>query len=247
MTDADRAPDASPVEGNSRPVASSQASPHESLRACLARHAQERFGKPIADHNRYAFERVERVASTALLPLILDSGCGTGDSSRALARRYPDHLVVGVDRSADRLGRRRNGTPTNCVLARADLIDFWRLAREAGWRLSRHYLLYPNPEPKARHLKRRFHAHPVFPDFVALGGQIESRSNWQIYLQELAIALDFHGRETRLRTLGEQERPLTLFERKYQASGQTLWQLETVDASDMSGGTGREPARKDAR
>lgn len=232
MTDSDTGPSGCgvPLEGNSRPVSSSQTGPHESLRERVARHAEGRFGKPIADYNREAFEEVNQRVREAGLPLILDSGCGTGDSSRELARRHPEHLVVGVDRSADRLARQRSDTPTNCVLVRADLLDFWRLARQAGWRLSRHYLLYPNPEPKARHLKRRFHAHPVFPDFVSLGGQIESRSNWRIYLEELAIALAFHGRETRLRPLDTQGQPLTLFERKYQASGQTLWLLETVDA-----------------
>ncbi|KTG17823.1 MULTISPECIES: methyltransferase domain-containing protein [unclassified Guyparkeria] len=223
-----------PVEGNSRPVTSSQTGPHDSLRERVARHAQGRFDKPIADYNREAFELVNRRVIEAGLPLILDSGCGTGDSSRELARRYPDHLVVGVDRSADRLSRQRSETPTNCILVRADLLDFWRLARQAGWRLSRHYLLYPNPEPKARHLKRRFHAHPVFPDFVALGGHIESRSNWRIYLEEMAIALAFHGREAQLRPLEPQGGPLTLFERKYHASGQRLWQLETVDTAGPS-------------
>ena len=223
-----------PVEGNSRPVTSSQTGPHESLRERVARHAQGRFDKPIADYNREAFEGVNQHVREAGLPLILDSGCGTGDSSRELARRHPDHLVVGVDRSADRLSRQRTDMPTNCILVRADLLDFWRLARQADWRLSRHYLLYPNPEPKARHLKRRFHAHPVFPDFVALGGHIESRSNWRIYLEELAIALAFHGRQTRLHPLDPQDRPLTLFERKYHASGQALWRLETVDTPDTS-------------
>ena len=220
-----------PAAGNSRRVTSSQTGPHDALRARLERHAEGRFAKPIAAYNRAAFELAAERAAAAGLHLILDSGCGTGDSSRELARRHPDHLVIGVDRSADRLTRHRIETPGNCLLVRADLLDFWRLAREAGWQLARHYLLYPNPEPKARHLKRRFHAHPVFPDFVALGGRIESRSNWRIYLEELAIALAFHGRRTRLRPLEPQTHPLTLFERKYQASGQRLWCLETVDAS----------------
>ena len=220
--------------GNSRQVQSSQTGPHEALHERLERHASGDFAKPIADYNRAAFEAVERRVATEARPLILDSGCGTGDSSRELARRHPAHLVIGVDRSADRLSRHRPDTPANCVLVRADLLDFWRLARQAEWRLSRHYLLYPNPEPKARHLKRRFHAHPVFPDFVALGGHIESRSNWRIYLEELSIALAYHGRETRLCALPHQHRPLTLFERKYQASGQPLWYLETIDGNAMT-------------
>ncbi|WP_322520510.1 SAM-dependent methyltransferase [Guyparkeria halophila] len=213
----------------SRPVTSSQTAPHEDLERQLRRHARRPFAKPIAAYNREAFDRVATQLASTERPLILDSGCGTGDSSRLLAYRHPDHWVVGVDRSADRLSRQRTDTPANCLLVRADLVDFWRLAHEHGWRPARHYLLYPNPEPKPRHLKRRFHAHPVFPAFVALGGRIESRSNWRIYLEELAQALAFHGRACHIESVPADEPAMTLFERKYQASGQSLWRLISID------------------
>lgn len=215
--------------GYSRAVRSTQTGPHEALVQHLERHATNRYMRPIADYNREAFEPVHELVSADGRPIILDSGCGTGDSSRSLARLYPDHLVIGIDRSADRLSRHREVTPENCTLIRADLIDFWRLANQADWQPARHYLLYPNPEPKPRHLKRRFHAHPVFPDLVALGGIFESRSNWLIYLKELAIALQYHGRSATLRLLPETGPALTLFEQKYRTSGQRLWQLRTDD------------------
>ncbi len=213
--------------GCSPPVHSTQTGPHEALLQHLQRHATNRYMRPIADYNREAFELVDEQVGADGRPLILDSGCGTGDSSRSLARVHPDHLVIGIDRSADRLSRQREITPENCMLVRADLIDFWRLANRAGWKPARHYLLYPNPEPKPRHLKRRFHAHPVFPDLVALGGVFESRSNWLIYLQELELALRYHGRTTTLQPLPEHGAPLTLFEQKYRSSGQKLWHLQT--------------------
>jgi tRNA G46 methylase TrmB len=215
--------------GNSRTVESRQSGPHEDLLEVVARHANSRFARPIADYNREAFNAAAGRVEHDARPLILDSGCGTGDSSRILARRHPDHLVIGIDRSAERLSRRRSETPSNCLLVRADLIDFWRLALDAGWRPERHYLLYPNPEPKPRHLKRRFHAHPVFPSLVALGGRLEARSNWRVYLEELALALEYHGRPARLTPLASE--PLSLFERKYAASGQPLWRLTSSDRS----------------
>lgn len=217
------------LESRSRQVTSSQTAPHDDLERQLRRHARRPFAKPIAAYNHEAFDRIAGQLAAIDRPLILDSGCGTGDSSRLLAYRYPDHWVVGVDRSADRLSRHRADTPANCLLVRADLVDFWRLAHEHGWRPARHYLLYPNPEPKPRHLKRRFHAHPIFPTVVALGGQIESRSNWRIYLEELAQALAFHGRASHIESVPADEPPMTLFERKYQASGQSLWRLISVD------------------
>ncbi len=226
----DRAGVAPTRSGNpSREVTSSQTAPHEDLKRQLIRHVERPFAKPIAAYNREAFDHVALRLASADRPLILDSGCGTGDSSRLLAYQHPDHWVVGVDRSADRLSRKRADTPTNCLLVRADLIDFWRLAHEHDWAPVRHYLLYPNPEPKPRHLQRRFHAHPVFPTFVALGGRIESRSNWRIYLDELAQALAFHGRTSRIEPVSTDEPPITLFERKYRASDQPLWRLISID------------------
>ncbi|ANJ66809.1 SAM-dependent methyltransferase [Halothiobacillus diazotrophicus] len=222
------------VPGNSRQVVSRQTGPHEDLFAEVAKHARHRWARPIADYNRQAFAAAEAWLAGRPQPLILDSGCGTGDSTRLLAARHPTHSVIGIDRSADRLSRQRGGSPENCLLLRADLVDFWRLARAAGWRPERHYLLYPNPEPKPKHLKRRFHAHPVFPDLVALGGHFESRSNWRIYLEELALALEFHGRPAEIVPVPESEPPLTLFERKYRASGQPLWCLRTTEGGGAS-------------
>lgn len=112
------------------------------------------------------------------------------------------------------------------VFVRADLVDFWRLLDDAGLRLARHYILYPNPWPKIGHLGRRWHAHPVFPWIPRLGGVLECRSNWQVYIEEFALALE----ETIGRPVPwarfEAQVPLTPFERKYRDSGQALYRLE---------------------
>jgi tRNA G46 methylase TrmB len=42
-----------------------------------------------------SMERWRRAASGA--PLILDAGCGSGEGCFALAARFPDHYVLGVD------------------------------------------------------------------------------------------------------------------------------------------------------
>jgi tRNA (guanine-N7-)-methyltransferase len=78
----------------------------------------------------------------------------------------------------------------NWLLARAELATFWRLLHKEGIKLDRHLLLYPNPWPKPGHLQRRWHAHPVFPWILALGGEIELRCNWEIYALEFAAAVE---------------------------------------------------------
>src|SRR5574337_1283396 len=110
-------------------------------------------------------------------------------------------------------------------------------AFEVGLRLARHYLLYPNPWPKIGHLGRRWHAHPVFPTLLRLGGVLECRSNWRVYVEELAFALEqATGRAVPWEEF-DAASPLTPFERKYRDSGQTLYRL----AIDLDSADNRPP------
>jgi len=213
---------------NSRIPTSAQQGVHEALAGRVERHLREPFRKPFADYNRAAFER-SLDGWDGRAPLILDAGCGVGHSTIELARRHPDHYVIGVDQSEDRLARRKPYPeamlPRNLVFARADLVDYWRLLLGAGLRLARHYVLYPNPWPKIGHLGRRWHAHPVFPWLLGLGGELECRSNWAVYAQEFAWAAGWAlGREVAVERFAT-DAPLTPFERKYRDSGQPLYRV----------------------
>jgi len=215
---------------NSRSVTPNQTSIHDDLDRVVRRHLQHPWRAPIADHDVQAFRRLQqwRDAQGSERPLMLDSGCGTGRSSRALASQNPNALVVGVDQSAvrlDRATRRFETLPDNLLLLRADCAGLWRLMAGEGWQLHRHQILYPNPWPKSAHLKRRWHGHPVWPTLLSLGGELEMRSNWPLYLQEVQAALKISGIQATLFALPEQHEPLTDFEEKYQASGQLNWRL----------------------
>lgn len=208
----------------SRPVRSNQNGPHERLEEVVRRHLATRWRHPVRDHSRAAFDSLAAKLGPAR-ELILDSGCGTGASTLNLADRHPGVAVVGVDRSAVRLGRAPRARPDRVFLTRAVLEDFWRLAAGAGWRISRHYLLYPNPWPKAAQFKRRWHAHPVFPALLALGGVLELRTNWETYAVEFAHALELAGVGGVKLVSFRPGEPLSPFERKYAASGHSLYRL----------------------
>ncbi len=157
--------------------------------------------------------------------MIIDTGCGTGASSCTIATSQPHCAVIGIDKSAARLGRGELlDQPDNLLLLRANLLDFYPLARAAGWRCRAQYALYPNPWPKAAALNKRWHGSPIFPDLVALGGQFEVRSNWRLYVDEMKLALAVFGVESEV-LLIEPLQPMTRFEAKYAASGHALWQL----------------------
>ncbi len=219
---------------NSTVPHSAQTGIHDRLGELLDRHLREPFRKPVLDYNRAAFE--QSMAAWAAWgrerPLILDTGCGTGASSIGLALRHPDSFVIGVDQSSDRLATVKGELPANLYLVRADLVDYWRLLAEHRVRLSRHFLLYPNPWPKIGHLSRRWHGHAVFPVLPVLGGIIECRSNWQIYVEEFAFALGrVLGREVPWGSFVADE-PVSPFERKYRDSGQALYRC-VVDLDEQ--------------
>jgi tRNA (guanine-N7-)-methyltransferase len=213
-------------DGNSRFITSAQQGPHRDLETLVRRHIAHPFRKPILDYNRDAFSSAmaAREQWQAGVPLILDAGCGVGWSTQRLAETFPDHFVFGVDQSVDRISRGKPlPMPENARLIRADLVDFWRLLAENGIRLARHYNLYPNPWPKIGHLARRWQGHAVFPVWRELGGELECRSNWQIYIEEMAQALSLLTDQPVVAESWQTDDPMTPFEKKYLASGHALW------------------------
>lgn len=214
------------MQGNSRFIESAQDGPHRDLPALLQRHLAHPFRKPILDYNRLALAAAlaAHAAWNGQAPLILDAGCGVGWSTQRIAEMFPEHFVMGVDQSSDRLARGKPvDLPANAVLIRADLVDFWRLLAEQGIKLARHYNLYPNPWPKIGHLARRWHGHAVFPVWRDLGGELECRSNWQIYIEEMALALSVLTEQPVVAEPYKTDAPITPFEKKYLASGHELW------------------------
>lgn len=220
------------MHANSSPVISTQSGVHDQLAIRVAKHTRAEFRKPIADYNRGAFDlSMAAWRNAGKAPLILDAGCGVGLSTLHLATQFPDHFVIGIDQSAHRLARQvlwDVPLPTNFVRVRADLVDFWRLMLAAGVRPERHYILYPNPWPKVGHLSRRWHGHAVFPTIIALGGQLECRSNWKIYIEEFAAALIQLSNQHVVCERYITDRPMTPFEQKYIASGHTLWRCKAT-------------------
>jgi len=228
------------MHANSRPVASPQQEPHPHLGALVLRHARRPFQKPPPAYSVAAFDRL-LAAWDGHAPLLLDAGCGTGASTRALARLHPDCLAVGVDQSAARLAQgeqaaRGQPAPHNLLLLRANVVDIWGLLAARGMRLARHYLLYPNPWPKPAQVMRRWPAHPAFPLLLALGGTLECRSNWGVYVAEFSAAIGLlRGVAPACQAFVPRE-PLTPFERKYRDSGHTLWRAALdLDAADPAG------------
>jgi tRNA G46 methylase TrmB len=223
------------LQGNSKTIHSKRAAVHENLETTVHKHINNVSQRPFAEHSQHALKMLleqwrtfskninPEVNYTA--PLILDACCGTARSTFAIAAAHPNCFVVGVDQSIHRLNK-HNTMPKNAVTIQANLLDLYRLIAAEQINLFKHYILYPNPWPKPTQLKRRWHAMPCFPDMLKLGGLIEVRSNWNVYIEEFAFALALSGFETEVREYSTHS-PITAFEEKYIASGHPLYYLQT--------------------
>jgi tRNA (guanine-N7-)-methyltransferase len=207
---------------------SNQDAPHEELGAIVKNHVEKAHRREIAPHTLRAFAAVEtRITALQKTSLILDSGCGAGDSTLFLAKKYPDYLVLGIDKSSVRLHKvQTKQRPDNVLFAQADQFDFWRLLAQSDWNVVRHFIFYPNPWPKKAHIKRRIHGHPAFIELPNITKNLELRSNWLIYLEEFSFAWSLlTGERVAVQKMAP-GRPISLFEKKFADSGHQLFQLK---------------------
>tara|TARA_R110000772_G_scaffold204946_1_gene315206 strand:- start:1106 stop:1798 length:693 start_codon:yes stop_codon:yes gene_type:complete len=223
------------ITGDSKAIVTNQPGIHEKLLAIVNKHVAHPSQKPIQAHTQQAFDDINAIVQDFSGEIILDSCCGVGQSTRLLAKQNPTALVIGVDKSAHRINRNvgevehddGKGKVENYHLVRADLNDFYRLVVAANWPVAKHYILYPNPWPKAKHVQRRWHGSAVFPQIIAVGQEIILRSNWLLYLEEFQLAAEVLSFKGEISTVSVTQ-PLTPFEAKFHASGQQCWQLDII-------------------
>ncbi len=213
------------MHGNSKGIFSKREGIHENLENTVLKHLSNEFRRPFAEHTVFAFQSMIKQWEVfgKQTPLIIDACCGTARSTLAIAEQHPEAFVIGVDQSLHRLSKQRF-LPSNAIIIQANLLDLYRIMADENIQLHKHFLLYPNPWPKQGQLKRRWHAMPCFPAMVKLGGMIEVRSNWNIYIDEFAYALNLIGFNCTPFEFFTTE-PITAFEEKYLASGQKLYAL----------------------
>lgn len=166
------------------------------------------------------------------VPVVVDIGCGMGESTRTQAAEPPKSAVIALDvhrRGIATLLRdiERDGTG-NVRVVLGDAVDF--LAQRIGpSTLAGARIYFPDPWPKVRHHKRRL----VQPDFVSLlverlapGGFIHCATDDMHYADQM---LDVLGAEPQLdnafdgfapRSIpGAVNRPVTKYERRAKRLG----------------------------
>jgi tRNA (guanine-N7-)-methyltransferase len=214
------------VQQQARSISTNQAGIHQNLHTVVTRQLASSSQRPLSTHTQQAFQEANNWLGDWQGELILDSCCGVGESTVNIARAHPKARIIGIDKSALRTDKHQAYASAlqNYIVLRADLNDFLRLLVIHNKKLTRHYLLYPNPYPKSAHLQRRWYATSALKDILKLGGQLEVRSNWQLYVQEFSAALAVANVDSQV-GIFESDKAITPFERKYWQSGQSSWQL----------------------
>jgi tRNA (guanine-N7-)-methyltransferase len=160
-------------------------------------------------------------------PLVLEVGSGMGEATAAMAAADPQRDVLAVEVHTPGLGNLLRlieaGRLTNLRVLEADARDVLRdlLAPDS---LDEVRVFFPDPWPKARHVKRRL-VSAAFVDLVATrlrpGGRLHVATDWDAYAaQALCVLETSPAYDVVSRSRGS--RPLTRFETRGLEAGRTV-------------------------
>jgi tRNA (guanine-N7-)-methyltransferase len=160
-------------------------------------------------------------------PVVLEIGCGMGETTAAIAAAQPGTDFLGVEVHGPGVGALLNRIEaarlTNVRIVRHDAVEVVRamIARES---LAGVHVYFPDPWPKKRHHKRRLLQPPfvhALAERLAIGGYLHVATDWADYADAVLAAL---AAEPLLRNTadGFTERPAWRPRTKFEARGERL-------------------------
>jgi len=165
-------------------------------------------------------------------PLHVDLGCGDGSFLCELARRYPDHNFLGIERLVGRVAKtcqKASALENVRVLNVENTYAARYLLPEAS--VETFYLLFPDPWPKRRHRRRRI----VRADFLdaihralADDGFFRIATDQLDYFEKIRVLAENYSGFTIGDPNVDSDRndlPLTKFERRFSALGAPIYRL----------------------
>jgi tRNA (guanine-N7-)-methyltransferase len=128
-------------------------------------------------------------------PVVLEIGCGMGETSAAIAQARPDIDFIGVEVHGPGVGALLNRIDaarlTNLRIVQHDAVEVVD-AMIPERSLAGIHVYFPDPWPKKRHHKRRL-LKPAFVSALARrlapGGYLHVATDWAPYAEEILMAL----------------------------------------------------------
>lgn len=165
-------------------------------------------------------------------PLEIDLGCGDGAFLLGMAKEYPDHDFLGVERLLGRVRKvckkitRRHLENARVLRLESRYTVEWLLPEAA---VSRLHLLCPDPWPKLRHHRRRL----VQIEFLEAvnralkpGGEFLFMTDHAEYFEWAAEKVDAYGKFQQLEwTEDSFFYPKTDFQIQWEAEGKSMFRL----------------------
>lgn len=172
-------------------------------------------------------------------PLVLEIGCGMGETTAAIAAAHPEINFLGCEVFGAGVGalskRIEEMGLANIRICRHDAIEVVRdMIPENS--LAGVHIFFPDPWRKARHHKRRL----LRPDFTALlasriapGGYLHCATDWENYAEQMLEVLQAEPQLENLHGSGFSpvmanplcERPCTKFQARGERLGHGVWDL----------------------
>jgi tRNA (guanine-N7-)-methyltransferase len=127
--------------------------------------------------------------------IVLEIGCGMGETTAAIAAAHPERDFVGIEVHAPGVGAMLNriaqGGLTNLRVIRHDAVEVVDAMVPEG-SLAGIHVYFPDPWPKKRHHKRRL-LKPAFVHALARrlrpGGYLHVATDWMPYAEEILATL----------------------------------------------------------
>jgi tRNA (guanine-N7-)-methyltransferase len=167
-------------------------------------------------------------------PVILEIGCGMGETTAIIAAAQPQHNFIGIEVHTPGVGSLLKEIATreltNLRVIQHDAVEVVRDMIAPG-SLAGIHIFFPDPWPKKRHHKRRL-IQPAFVHQLALrlapGGYIHCATDWEAYAQQM---LEVLSAELLLRNTAQDfvprpdYRPQTKFETRGLRLGHGVWDV----------------------
>lgn len=161
--------------------------------------AQERAVEEIFPKYQVIYDPNTKISSELLFgndqPLVLEIGCGMGETTAAIAQAHPEVNFVGCEVFVAGVGalskRIEEMELKNVRLFRHDAVEVVRdmISPDS---LSGVHIYFPDPWRKARHHKRRLVAQPfisMLASKIRPGGYLHCATDWENYAEQMMEVL----------------------------------------------------------
>ncbi len=198
---------------------------------------EEFFPKYALNYEKKLLDAASLFSRTA--PLVLEIGCGMGETTAAIAAAHPEINFLGCEVFAAGVGalskRLHEMELTNVRICQHDAVEVVRdMIGENS--LSGIHIFFPDPWRKARHHKRRLIQAPfvkLLAKRLAPGGYLHCATDWENYAEQM---LEVLSSEPLLKNLSSDgfaktqanplcERPRTKFQARGEGLGYGIWDL----------------------